>query len=217
MAEEQQQEIAEQAEQTEPAQTELGEGEQSGDEPLGEPGKKALEAERAKRKEFERKAKRADDLEAEIQQLREQQMSDQEKALDKARKEAAKEARAEAMSEANKRLFRAEVKAAAVGKVADPELLADPDVALRLLGLDEVPVTEAGDVDAEAISDALDALVESKPYLAVGDRQPVPGGDQGPRGGNGVSQLTRDQLQNMTPEQLVAAKKEGRLDKLMGR
>lgn len=153
------------------------------DEPLGEPGKKALEAERAARKEAEKKARRADELEAELEKFREQQMSEQEKAIAAARKEAADEARTEALSTANARLFKAEVRAAAAGKVADTELLNDPDVALRLLGFDEVPVTEDGDVDAEAISAALDELVERKPYLAVSATRPAGDVDQGTRGG----------------------------------
>jgi hypothetical protein len=184
---------------------------------LGESGKKALAVERAARKEAEKKAKRADELEAELVKLREDAMSEQEKAIAVARKEAAAEARQEATSEAARRLFRAEVKAAAASTVADPELLADPDVAMRLLGFDEVPVTESGDVDAEAISAALDRLVERKPYLAVGDRQPVPGADQGARGTTVLSQLTREQLKTMSPEQITRAETEGRLDVLLGR
>lgn len=178
---------------------------------LGDAGKKALAEERAARKAAEKEAKRAKELEAELNRFREDAMSDQEKAITQARKEAADEARAEALSSVNRRLFTAEVKAAASGKVSDTDLLADPDVAMRLLGLDDIPVDEAGDVDTEAISVALDSLVERKPYLAVGDRQPVPGADQGARGGAAVKQLTREQLKTMTPAEIDAADREGRL------
>lgn len=191
---------------------------------LGDAGKKALVQEREARKAAEREAKeaarkadRAEELEAELEQLREQQMSEQEKAIEKARKEAADEARNDVLSSVHRKLFTAEVRAAAASKVADPDLLSDPDVAMRLLEFDEVPVDAQGDVDTEAISAALDGLVERKPYLAVGDRQQVPGADQGARGGNGKAQLTREQLKNMTPEQLMEAEKDGRMDKLLGR
>lgn len=198
-------------------QVEEPEPEESATDDLGDAGKKALEAERAARKAAEKEAKRVRGLEAELASLREQQMSEQEKAIEQARTSAAEEARNEALTEVNRRLFRAEVKAAAAGKVADPDLLNDPEVAMSLLGLDEVPVTDDGEVDAEAISAALDDLIERKPYLAVGERQPVPDADQGARGNGGKSQLTRDQLRNMTAEQIVAAKAEGRLDKILGR
>lgn len=178
---------------------------------LGDKGKKALAEERAARKEAERKAKRADELEAELEKFREDAMSEQEKAIEKARKEAAKEARDEVLSEVHQKIAAAEARALAAGKTRDPE------VAVTLLGDLTEFVTDDGDVDADAMSAALDKLVEEKDYLAVGDRQPVPGADQGARGGNGVTQLTRDQLETMTPEQIVKAKDEGRLDVLMGR
>lgn len=159
---------------------------ESDDEPLGDAGKRALAAERQARKEAEKKAKRADELEAELAKLREDAMSEHEKAIDQARKEAAAEARTEALSTANRRLFQAEVKAAAAGKVADQELLSDPDVAMRLLGLEEVPVTDNGDVDSEAISVALDGLVERKPYLAVSATRTTGDVDQGARSNGSV-------------------------------
>lgn len=171
----------------------------------------------AERKRRQAEEKKAAELEAELDKLREEAMSEQEKALKKAREEAASEARDEVLEEVNRKLFAAEVRAAAAGKVADPDLLADPDVALKLLGIDEVPVDDGGNVDTEAISEALDVLVQSKPYLAVGDRQPVPDADQGARGTNGVKQLTREQLKSMTPEQITEAEQEGRLDKVLGR
>lgn len=205
MSEEQQTETTEEqsAEQVEAAATEP----EPESEPLGEPGKKALERERAARKEAEKKAKRAEELEAELAKFREDAMSEQEKAIEKARKEG----RAEAATEANVRIAKSEAKALATGKTRDP------DVAVQLLGDLAQFVTDDGDVDTGAMSVALGKLVEEKEYLAVGDRQPVPDADQGARGSNGKSQVTREQLQTMTPEQIGQAKSEGRLDKLLGR
>jgi hypothetical protein len=203
MAEEEQQTQEEPTEEQATEQVESA----ADDDTLGEPGKKALEQERAARKAAEKEAKRAKDLQAELDRLREDQMSEQEKAVTQARKEGA----AEALKEANERIARSEAKALATGKTRDPE------VAVQLLGDLAEFVTEDGDVDTDAMSEALDRLVEEKDYLAVGDRQPVPDVDQGARGTNGVSQLSRDQLKTMSPEQITQAESEGRLDKLLGR
>lgn len=167
------------ADPSEPAEPEPDDG-------LGDAGKKALAEERAARKAAEKEAKRAKTLEAELEKFREDAMSEQERAIATARKEAADEARTEALSTVNRKLFTAEVRAAAAGKVADQELLADPDVAMRLLGLDEVPVTNTGDVDSEAISAALDGLVERKPYLAVSATRTTGDVDQGARSNGSV-------------------------------
>ena len=65
-------------------------------------------------------------------------MTDQEKAIADARKEAAEAARAELTGAVNGRLFTAELRAASAGKLLDSaitDLLVDPGVALKLLGL----------------------------------------------------------------------------------
>lgn len=191
-------------------------GGDSGDAPLGEAGEKALQAWKDRAKAAETEAKRAKTLEVELDQLRTAQMSDQERAV----KEAADKARTDTLGEVNKRLFAAELRAEAAGKVADPDLLADPEVAVRLLGLDEIPVTPSGDIDTEAISAAVASLLEAKPYLAgatpPGTGTPaVPDLGQGARGTNTTRQLTRSDLQAMSPEQIDQARNEGLLDDLM--
>lgn len=166
--------------------------EQAGDPPppeeLGDAGKKALSEERQARKEAERqlkeltaKASRADELEAELEKFREDAMSDHEKELEQARKEALEQGRNEALTSANERLFKAEVRAASAGKIVDPDLLSDPLVAQRILGLDEVPVTSDGDIDSAAISAAVDAMLEAKPHLAVSATRTPGNADQGAR------------------------------------
>jgi hypothetical protein len=157
------------------------------DKPLGEAGEKALEAWKQRAKTAEAEAKRAKELEAELAALRESQMSDQEKALAEAKREAADAAKAEVLGTVNRRLFASEVKVAAQ-KLADPDLLADPDVAVRLLGLGEIPVTDSGDIDAEAISAAVDAFLAGKPHLAAGATRPAPL-NQGARPQSGVVDL----------------------------
>lgn len=136
---------------------------------LGDAGKKALDAERAERKKAERRAK---DLDAELAKLREASMSEQEKAVEAARREA----REEAFKSVNQRLVAAEVRAAAGGRLADPE------DAVRFLDLDQFPISDGGDVDTRAIISAVDGLVKQKPYLAAGATRPAGDADQGARG-----------------------------------
>lgn len=180
------------------------------EEPLGEGGKRALDAERAARKAAER---RATEIEAQLAEMREAQMSEQERAVAEARREGEQTA----TEKANSRLFSAEVRAAASSKLTDPDLFADPDVAMRLLGLDAVPTNDVGDIDQAAIAGAIDALLEAKPYLAAASAtRPNGDADGGARGTSKPGQLTRDQLSSMTPEAIVEAKAAGQLNEVLG-
>lgn len=156
----------------------------TGDKPLGPEGEKALGIWKDRAKAAEAKAKRADELEAELAQLRQAQMSDQERAIEQARREAAEAAKAEVLGSVNSKLFAAELKAAVAGKLlpaAADDLLVDTTVALRLLGLDEVPVTDTGDIDSEAISQHVAAYVEARPHLAASATQTPGSVDLGAR------------------------------------
>jgi membrane protein involved in colicin uptake len=127
-----------------------------------------LKAERAARKK----------LADEYAKLQRSHMDDDERKL----AEAHAAGRAEALAEANGRLLRAEVRAVAAAK------LADADDAVRLLDLDSFEPSADGAFDRKAIDSALDALVESKPYLAksVPNGQPAPRMPQGTRGTPGA-------------------------------
>ena len=186
------------------------------DEPLGEPGKRALDAERAAHKEAKRQLR---EMETQLEEARLAQMSEQEKAVAEARKAGESDATARVQT----RLFAAETKVAAAGKLADPSLLADPDVAVKLLGLAQIPVTSDGDIDSEAISQAIDQMLLVRPYLAASNgATPTPsgsadGGAQGPAHmGSSAGQLTRDDLSSMSAEQIAKAKADGRLNVLLG-
>ena len=165
-----------------------GAGDPPPPEDLGDAGKKALAEERQARKDAERqlkelssRASRADELETELAKLREDAMSDQEKALEQARTEAFEQGRNEALAPVNERLFKAEVKAALAGKIIDPDLLSDPLVAQRILGLDDIPMTSDGDIDSAAIVEAVDKLMDTKPHLAVSATRTPGSADQGAR------------------------------------
>jgi hypothetical protein len=147
---------------------------------LSDAGKKALREERARAAKAERAAKDAarerDAHRAELEKLRGDSKSENEKAVEAARKEASEAATKEATDKANRRILTAEVKAAAGTK------LADPNDAVRLLDLTEFEVDDDGNVDDKAIKDAIDALLKDKPYLAADDGKKFKGGaDQGAR------------------------------------
>jgi ribosomal protein L35 len=170
---------------------------------LGDAGKRALDsmkakwkAERDTRRELERKlAESAAPASTETPDL-----------------EAVKsQAAREATVKANARILRSEIKAAATGKFAD---VSD---ALLNLDLTAFEVDENGDVDADEIADAIQEVLTRKPHLAAATAKRFQGtGDGGAaRKASGPTQLTHEDLNKMSPEAIVKAKREGRLKNLL--
>lgn len=162
--------VAEQstATETETASTETApttEAEQS----LGDAGKKALDAMKAKWKEAEAKAKTEADERAALQAKLDGKEAEHAKAQE------AQKIRDEALNAANQRILKAEIRAAAAGK------LADPTDALQFIDLSALEVGADGDVDATAISALIDNLVKAKPYLAAQGKRFEGGADGGAR------------------------------------
>lgn len=162
--------------------------------------KKALAAERKAHREAEKRAKA---LEA---QLADRDKPAEEQALEAARREA----RAEALQAANERIVRSELKAAAAGKVTNPAL------ALKLIDTSEIDVGDDGEVDADAVSDAIDALLSEYPELAVKAGKFQGTADQGAKGREVEKkpQLTREQIKSLSPEKLLEAEQNGQLEDL---
>lgn len=110
----------------------------------------------------------------------------------------------------SQRVLRAEMRAAAAGK------LSDPSDALRFIDLDEFEISDDGEVDGSALESAIAKLLEEKPYLAAKGGGNVmfesPGGR---REGNPPSQLSQADLKNMTPQEINAAYREGRMKNLV--
>jgi hypothetical protein len=175
-----------------------------------------LARERAKYADYDdlkAKALRFDELDASAK-------SDLQKAQEAA---AAAEQRAKtAEDRARTTLLRSTVVAEAVRAGA-----VDPDAVAALLPADAITIGDDGAVVGAA--EAITALLEAKPYLrAATTTPPASGGgtpppapkpgaaDAGPRGTAAPGQLKRDDLASMTPEQIVAAKTEGRLNHLLG-
>lgn len=166
-----------------------------GEENLGDAGKKALDAMKADRNAARAKAAEA---EAEIARLR--AVAEGKEAEFKAEQER-RAVEAAALGKANERIKKAEIRAAAAGKLNDP---AD---ALRYLDLDEFEVSDDGEVDTDAVKEAIDRLISTKPYLAVAQGTRFQGtADQGARKADSPSeeQQLEKALETATPEQRIA-------------
>lgn len=117
----------------------------------------------------------------------------------------------EAVAAANERILKAEVRAAAKG------VLADAADAFKFLDLSEFEVGSDGDVDADAITSALNDLVASKPYLAAQSSRKFQGtADGGARNdATRPTQLSEQDVKRLAAEgrhdEIVKAKAEGRL------
>lgn len=158
---------------------------------LGDAGKKAIDAMKAERNEYREAFK---SLRSEFEAFKaktEGREAEHQKALDEQR------IKDEALSAANQRILKAELRAAAKGK------LSDPSDAFRFpeeIDLSSFEVGEDGSVDTAALEAAVDNLISKKPYLAVQDGQRFQGvADAGARNGAAPS----------IPEQIAQAERNG--------
>lgn len=180
---------------------------------LGDPGKQALDRMKGKWQTERDKRKAAEARIAELEAAQGGKSADDagEKGPDP--EQVVRDAERAATQKANARILRSEIKAAAAGKLTDPK------DALLYLDLDKFEVDADGGVDEDEIAEAIDDLVKKKPYLgaAQGGRRFEGSGDGGARKGGGrPSQLTREALDQMGPDEIVKAKAEGRLDDVLG-
>lgn len=189
---------------TEPEGDPEPEPEPDDDPPLGEAGEKAL-------REFKKRAREA---ERELRRLQQEQNKPDEDTTHQAelRQQIESELRAEASKD--RALDKVEAKAA--------RTFQNPDLVRKLLADQADDFVDAqGNPDVEAISDALEELLETEPYLALDtqrDRRFQGKADGGTRNGSSKpSQLTRDDLKRMSPDAIEQARLEGRLNDLLGR
>ena len=115
------------------------------------------------------------------------------------------------MAKANARILKAEIRAAAKGRLTDPK------DALTFLDLEQFEVGEDGEIDPEEVEEAITDLLKSKPYLAAATAKRFQGtGDGGAaRKASRPKQLTQQDLKTMSPEAIDQARIDGRLDDLM--
>jgi hypothetical protein len=189
---------------TEGAQGGDGDPNPDGADQLGDAGKKALDSMKSKWRDERTKRQ---ELEQRLAALESAPKGDETPDADQIKAQAAREANAKA----NTRIVRSEIKAAAVGKLADP---AD---AFAFIDPSNFEVDDNGEVDEDEIKDAIEELLTRKPHLAATARPRFQGtGDGGAaRKATGPTQVTREELDRMTPEQIVTAKREGRLKNLL--
>ncbi|MEA9983655.1 hypothetical protein [Subtercola sp. RTI3] len=182
-----------------------GEGESA----LADAGKQALD-----RMKVARNAAREDarEAKAELEKLRAaaaaKDLPAEQAALDAARREGA----SEATNALNTRLVKSELKAAAKGK------LADPSDAHLYIDLKELSVDANGDVDSDALDEAIDDLIARKPHLAAAPvRRFDATADQGAKGKETkVTQLTESQYTALPAAERAKARADGRINNLMG-
>lgn len=151
--------------------------------------------------ELKARAARLDEIEAE-------NMSELEK------ERAARTAAEERATRVEKEAQEIQLRSAILAEAAKPDRkIVDPDLVATLL---------MGDVEIDAdgsptnVAKAMDSLLEARPYLVASNGGTRGSADQGARTpGDLKNQLGQDALSSMTPEQIVAARKEGRFDALM--
>lgn len=144
------------------------------------------------------------DRASKLDELEEAQKTELQKAHDRAA-ELEKQA-TDAAARAQEALLRSAVVAEAARKN-----VVDPDAAVALI--DRATLEFGEDGAPTNVTDVMDALLKAKPYLLGG--RSTGSADLGARTGAVEGQLTREHLKSMTPEQIVAARKEGRLDSVM--
>lgn len=141
------------------------------------------------------------DARTELSQLKEASMTDAEKAIEKAKEEA----RNAALSEVGSRLVEAELRVqAATAGVTLPA--AEFLNVQRFLGADGSP-------DSAAIQTFVSSLPQ--PSKAPEFAQGIGLGRQGDSGSYAAGQIGRDALSRMSPQEITAARKAGKLDALM--
>jgi hypothetical protein len=177
--------------------------ETGGAEQLGDAGKRALDSMKGKW-QAERDRRKA--TEAELAKLRDGQKATQQTEVEKAREAGKAEARAEVLKE--RALDRVETKAA--------KLFADPEDARALLASKVDDFVDGDKVDGDAIDKALADLLKRKPHLGVQNKRFEGSADGGARKGSRPEQLTQQDLNKMTPDQIVEARRKGQFDDLMG-
>lgn len=150
-----------------------------------------------------------DDLKAKAAQFDELESKNKTE-LEKAREAAqtAQTERDQALNHARDLMVRAALLHAATAAGA-----VDPEAVVQLADRSEVTIDDAGAVTGA--DTAVKALLDTKPYLVKNTEGPssgaAPNSGRNPAGG----QITRDQLTQMSPDEIDTARREGKLDHLL--
>jgi alanyl-tRNA synthetase len=165
--------------------------------PEDHPLVKTLAKQRAELKELKKSYTLAS---KELDEYRQSQLTEQERLISKTKEETRQEVRVELAG----KLVEAELKSA----LKNRNLIGDAILDFNMKSF----IDETGDVDSEAIA----TWVEAHSTQA---EAPKPDLGQGARGttGSQAQIRSRDELTNMTPDEILKARKDGRLDSLMGK
>lgn len=165
--------------------------------PADHPLVKTLAKQRAELKELKKTYTQAS---KELDEYRQSQLTEQERLVAQTKEETRQEVRVELAG----KLVEAELKSALKNRNLIGDAILDFDI--------KSFVDEAGDVDSEAIATWVEA------HSTQADT-PKPDLGQGVRGttGSQAQIRSRDELSKMDPEEILKARKDGRLDSLMGR
>lgn len=147
---------------------------------------------------------------AELAEIKKQGQTELERAI--AERDEARAQNEKIVAEARETRVRSAILAEAAKadrRVIDPEAV--------VLMLDRSALELDTDGNPTNIAKAMDSLLEARPYLVAPEAGPTqgrkPGADQGARP-RAANQVTEGELQSMTPEQIVQARREGRLSDL---
>jgi hypothetical protein len=168
--------------------------------PQDHPLVKTLHKQRQELKELNRKREEFDKAKAELEALRKSQLTEQERLIEQTKEDTAKAVRLEFAE----KLVEAELKSALKNRA----LIGDAILEFNKARF----IDENGDIDSEAIA----TWVETHSTQAD---TPKPDLGQGPRGNKAsLAQIrSRDELNTMSPQEILEARKDGRLDALMGK
>ena len=122
---------------------------------------------------------------------------------------AQREVEQKALAKANDRILRSEIKAIATGKLADPT-----DAALYL-DLAQFTVGDNGDVDSDAIEEAISDLLTRKPHLAAKTSK-FGTVNQSAKAPAQPGQLSRAEYNALSREERRTAREQGRTKNLLG-
>jgi hypothetical protein len=165
--------------------------------PEDHPLVKTLAKQRAELKELRKTYTQAS---KELDEVRKSQLSDTERLIEQTKEDTRRAVRMEYAE----KLVEAELKSSLKGRTLEGD---------AILTFDKTAfIDDSGDIDSEAIATWVEAH-------STHPEAPKPDLGQGPRGNkNSLAQIrTRDELNGMTPAEILQARKDGRLDGLMGK
>jgi hypothetical protein len=168
--------------------------------PKDHPLVKTLYKQRSELKELNRKREEFEQAQQELEALRKSQLTEQERLIEQTKEDTAKSIRLEYAE----KMVEAELKAQLKGRNLNGDAVLEFNK--------NAFIDNGGEIDSEAIA----TWVETH---STQTEAPKPDLGQGARGSkSGLAQIrSRDELERMSPGEILEARKDGRLDSLMGK